>query len=69
MLEYSQCYRILILKISALSSWWVYLVLISKHLNVNFGVEHEEFGSLSLLDVKVCRKNSRFVTYNYKASI
>ena len=34
----------------------------SKHQNINFTVEKENVGSLSFLDVKICRKNGKFVT-------
>ena len=33
----------------------------SKHQNINFTVEQENIGSLSFLDVKICRKNGKFV--------
>ena len=38
----------------------------SKHQNINFTVEKENVGSLSLLDVKICRKNGIFVTSVYR---
>ena len=38
----------------------------SKHQNINFTVEKENVGSLSLLDVKICRKNGKFVTSVYR---
>ena len=34
----------------------------SKHQNINFSVEQENIGSVSFLDVKICRKNGKFVT-------
>ena len=34
----------------------------SKHQNINFTVEQESIGSLSFLDVNICRKNGKFVT-------
>ena len=34
----------------------------SKHHNINFTVEKENVGSLLFLDVKICRKNGKFVT-------
>ena len=34
----------------------------SKHQNINFTVEKENVGSFSFLDVKICRKNGKFVT-------
>ena len=34
----------------------------SKQQNMNFTIEKENFGSLSFLDVKICRKNGEFVT-------
>ena len=34
----------------------------SKHQNINFAVEKENAGSLSMLDLKICRKNGKFVT-------
>ena len=38
-----------------------------KHQNINFTVEKENIGSLSLLeDVKICRKNGKFVTSVYR---
>ena len=33
----------------------------SKHQNINFPFEQENIGSLLFLDVKICRKNSKFV--------
>ena len=38
----------------------------SKHQNINFTVEQENIGSLSFLDVKICRKNVKFVTSVYR---
>ena len=38
----------------------------SKHQNINFTVEKENFGSLSFLDVKICRKNGKFLTSVYR---
>ena len=38
----------------------------SKHQNINFTVEQENVGSLSFLDVKICRKNGKFVTSVYR---
>ena len=38
----------------------------SKHQNMNFTVEPENVGSLSFLDVKICRKNCKFVTSAYR---
>ena len=38
----------------------------SKHQNVNFTVEKENVGSLSFLDVKICRKNVKFVISVYR---
>ena len=38
----------------------------SKHQNINLTVEKENFGSLSFLDVKICRKNGKFVTSVYR---
>ena len=40
----------------------------SKHQNINFTVEQENVGSLSFLDVKICRKNGKFVTSVYRKS-
>ena len=37
----------------------------SKHQNINFTVKNENVGSLSYLDVKICRKNGKFVTSVY----
>ena len=34
----------------------------SKHKNINFTTKKENFGSLSFLDIKICRKNGKFVT-------
>ena len=38
----------------------------SKHQNINFPVEHENIGSLSFLDVNICRKNCKFLTRIHK---
>ena len=38
----------------------------SKHQNINFTVEKENVGSLSFLDIKICRKNGKFVTSVYR---
>ena len=38
----------------------------SEHQNINFNVEKENVGSLSFLDVKICRKNGKFVTSVYR---
>ena len=38
----------------------------SKHQNINFTVEQEEFCSLLYLDIKICRKNLKFVTSVYR---
>ena len=38
----------------------------SKHQNINFAVEKKNVASLSFLDVKICRKNSKFVTSVYR---
>ena len=38
----------------------------SKHQNINFTVERENVGSLSFLDVKICRKNCKFVISVYR---
>ena len=37
----------------------------SKHQNINFTVEQDNFGSLSFLDFKICRKNGKFITSVY----
>ena len=37
----------------------------SKHQNINFTVKKENVGSLSFLEIKICRKNSKFVTSVY----
>ena len=37
-----------------------------KHQKINFTVEQENIGSLSLLDVKICRKNGKLVTSVYR---
>ena len=37
-----------------------------KHQDINFTVEHKNVGKLSLLDVKVCRQNDKFVTSVYR---
>ena len=38
----------------------------SKHQNINFTIEKENVGSLSFWDVKICRKNGKFVTSFYR---
>ena len=38
----------------------------SKHQNINFTVEQKNIGSLLFLDVKICRKNGKFVTSVYR---
>ena len=38
----------------------------SKHQNINFTVEQRNIGSLSFLDVQICRKNGKFVTSVYR---
>ena len=38
----------------------------SKNQNINFTVEQENIGSLSFIDVKICCKNSKFVTSVYR---
>ena len=38
----------------------------SKHQNINFTVGKENVGSLSFLDVKICRKNGKFVISVYR---
>ena len=38
----------------------------SKHQNINLIVEKENVGSLSFLDVRICRKNGKFVTTIYR---
>ena len=38
----------------------------AKHKNIDFIVEQENFGSISFLDVKICRKNGKFVTSVYR---
>ena len=38
----------------------------SKHQNIKLIVEKENNGSLSFLDVKICRKNGKFVTSVYR---
>ena len=35
--------------------------MFSKHQNIKFPVEKQNVGSLSFLDVKICRKNCKFV--------
>ena len=37
-----------------------------KHQSISFTVEQENIGSLSFLDVKICRKNGKFVTSVYR---
>ena len=34
----------------------------SKHQNIKFTIEHKNTGSILFLDVKICRKNGKFVT-------
>ena len=38
----------------------------SKHQNINFTDEQENVGSLSFQNVKICRKNGKFVTSVYR---
>ena len=38
----------------------------SKHKNINFIAEQENISSLLFLDVKICRKNGKFVTSVYR---
>ena len=38
----------------------------SKYKNIHFTVEHENVGSLSFLDIKICRKNSKFDSSVYR---
>ena len=38
----------------------------SKHQNINFTTEKDNVGSLLLLDIKICGKNSKFVTSVYR---
>ena len=38
----------------------------SKHKNLFFTVEHGNIGSLSFLEVKICRKIGKFVTSVYR---
>ena len=38
----------------------------SKYQNINFTIEPENIGSHSFLDVKICRKNGKFVTIVYR---
>ena len=38
----------------------------SKHKNINFTVEKENVGSLSFLEVNICRENGKFVTSVYR---
>ena len=38
----------------------------SKHQNINFSVEHNNIDSRSFLDVKICRKNDKFITSVYR---
>ena len=38
----------------------------SKHQNMNFTVEHKNDGSRSFLDVKIWRRNGKFITSNYR---
>ena len=41
-------------------------VMSSKHQKINFTVENENVGSLSFLDVKICRKNVKFAASVYR---
>ena len=38
----------------------------SKHQNMNLTAEQKKIDSLSFLDVKICRKNGKFVTNVYR---
>ena len=38
----------------------------SKHQNINVTIEKENVGSLSFLDVKICRKSEKFFTSVYR---
>ena len=38
----------------------------SKHQNIRFTIEQKNIDSLLLLDVKICRKNGKFVTSVYR---
>ena len=38
----------------------------SKQLNINLTVEQKNVGSLSFIDVEICRKNDKFVTSVYR---
>ena len=38
----------------------------SKHKNINFIIEEENISLLSFLDVKICRRNDKFVTSAYR---
>ena len=38
----------------------------SKHQNITFTVEKENVGSLAFLDMKICRRNGKFVTSVYR---
>ena len=41
----------------------------SKHQSINFFVEQENVGSLSFLDIKICRKNGKFVISIYRKPV
>ena len=36
--------------------------MLSEHQNIDFTLEHENSASLLFLDIKICRKNGKFVT-------
>ena len=38
-----------------------YIYMSSKHQNIIFPVEHENIGSISFLDVKICCKSGKFL--------
>ena len=40
----------------------------TRFVNISFIVEQENIGSLSLLVVKICRKNGKFITSVYRKS-
>ena len=54
--------------VSTLMKTTIYVLeyISSKHQNINFTVEKKNVGSLSFLDVKICRKNGKFVTSVYR---
>ena len=56
--------------VSTLMKTTIYVLeyISSKHQNINFTVEKKNVGSLSFLDVKICRKNGKFVTSVYRKS-